>query len=111
MPSGLMEGRQCAGVEDTHCNLQGRSGLSGPGVGWRNPKSCNMKVFNIFPLSLHNGKYLKPGFLETPLCGLKIKLKTQKITKKHLVSLLGFWNWKAQGFKGLVKNNEAFCLV
>ena len=83
MPSGLMEGRKCADVEDTHGN-QGRSGSSGPGVGWGNPKSCDMKVFNIFPLSLHNGKYLKPGFLETPLYGLKIKLKKQKNNKKTL---------------------------
>lgn len=103
MPSGLMEARQCSGVEETHCDLQGRSGSSGQGG---DPKSCDVKVFNIFPLSLHNGKSLKPGFLETPFCGLKIKNKT-----KHLVSLPGFWNWKAQGFKGLVKNNEAFCLV
>lgn len=88
-----------------------RDGLARLGQGGGNPKSCDLKVFNIFPLSLHNGKYLKPGFLETPLCGLKIKFKKQKTTEKHLVSLPGFWNWKAQGFKGLVKNNEAFCLV
>ena len=77
MPSGCMEGRQCSGVEDTHCDPQGQSGSSRLGG---DPKSCDMKVFNIFPLSLHNGKSLKPGFLETPFCVLKIKNKTKQNT-------------------------------